>query len=263
MAGLWILESVSGSHEWTINMAILLLDRFLFGAAGSWIPNFSPDVNDPPSKVFVANQTDTGSMMVENGLDQPYAGALVSNTRPLYKLNGKLLKYSAWHYKFRFVKETYENLARFENDLKQCIKSRPNAQTKIRNVANFSTQWNVDTGTFQIDHDPPGWVDSGYMPSVEVTAPDVWHTMDFRYSVDDVALTFSIESLQWDNELYIMPNEHKNIPLSNTNWEECNKLQLQNEGFYTGTVLVEYNDGIMAFSDQPIPTTIPSEESYA
>jgi hypothetical protein len=242
--------------------AILLLDRFLFKAASAWVPNYSPDVNDPPSKVFVASQTDSGSMLVENGLDQPYAGALVSLTGPVYTLNGKLLRYSAWHYKFRFIPETFKNLARFENDCKVCVKSRPNSSTKIRNVANYSTQWNVDTGAFQIDHDPPGWLDSGYVPSPAVTTPGDWHTMDFRFSFDDVALTFSIESVKWDDELYVMPAQHRNIPMSLTNWEACRKLQLQNEGFHAGTVLVEYDDGVMAWSDQPIGSVIPDRESY-
>lgn len=241
---------------------MLLLDRFLFGSAQSWISKISSDVNDKFSKVFVANQTPSGSMTVENGLDIPYGGGLVSNTRPLYNVNGVVLPYGAWHLKFRFIPEVAANIARFETDLKQCRKTRPNASTKIRNVSNFSTQYNFDTGHFEIDHDPPGWVDSGFVVTPDNLAPDVWHTLDFRYYSDDVALTFSILSIKWDDNLYTMPSEHKNIPQSLTNWEACNKFQLQNEGFYPGVTVVEYDDGVAAYSDQPIGPTIPNQESY-
>lgn len=238
-------------------MAKSLVEDGLFRDASAWKSNASDSINKPQSKVFVATQMPSGSMLVENGLDQPYGGALVSLTHDLDTLNGQLLRYCSWRFQFRFPPETYANLARFENDIKICVKTRPNAQTEIRNVANFSTQWNCETGAFQIDHDPPGWVDSGYVPSANVITPDEWHSLHFTYSYDDVALTFSIESVQWDNELYIMPDEHKNIPMQETNWEKCCKYQLQNEGYKPGTVLVEYDDGVMKWSDEPIPPEVP------
>jgi hypothetical protein len=49
------------------------------------------------------------------------------------------------HLRFRWPCWSYKNLARHELDLKVCLKNRPNPQTSIRNVANFSTQWNRDT----------------------------------------------------------------------------------------------------------------------
>jgi len=246
-------------------MPILLLDPCLFKDATSWKSNSSDTINKPQSLLFVATQTATGSLLVQNALDKKYGGALVSKTGK-YPVNPydptQLLPYSAWHFRFRFVPETYDNLARFENDLKGCIKTRPNAQTPIPNVANWSTQWNRETNSFQIDHDPPAWVDSGYYPSAKVTTPDEWHSIDFRFFVDVNALTFSIESIRWDDDFYVMPEEHRHIPLQQTNWEQCAKYQLQNEGLAPGTVLIEYDDGIAAWSDQPIGDEIPSRESY-
>jgi len=243
-------------------MAILLLDRFLYKAAGAWVSNSGPNINDPASVLYVATQQHDGGMVTHNALDKEYAGALVSLTHAVPSYGGKLLHYAAWHYMFRFVPETYGNLARFENDIKVCVKSRPNSSTQIRNVCNWSTQWNVDTGAFQLDHDPPTWVDSGYVPSDAVTTPDDWHSLDFRYSFDDVALTFSIESVKWDDERYMVPSEHRNIPMQSTNWEQCTKFQHQTEGFEKGTVLIEFDEGVMAWSDQPIGAVIPERESY-
>jgi hypothetical protein len=61
----------------------------------------------------------------------------------------------------------------------------------------------------------------------------------------------------------VLPPEHRNIPLSLTNWEACTKFQLQTEGYRAGTVLEEYTQGVMAWSDAPIPAIIPTEETYA
>jgi hypothetical protein len=241
-------------------MSILLLDRFLFKPAIAWVPVSGIDINDPPSAVFLGTQTPTNSMLVHNGLDVPWGGALLSLTRPLPVLDGELLRYSAWRFRFRFIPETYDNLARFENDKKTCIKSRPNAETKIRNVCNYSTQLNFDTGEIEIDHDPPAWLGSGFFP--RHTEPDIWHALDYRFSFDPEPLTFSIDSIQWDDELYVMPEEHRNIPMSETNWEECDKYQIQNEGYEPGTVLIEFDDGLGVYSNEPIPAEIPSQESY-
>jgi hypothetical protein len=240
---------------------ILLLDRFLCNA-GIWVPNSGPSINDPPSLLFIATPMGDNDMTVQNALDKPYAGALVSNTGSPYNVNGVDLTYSAWHFEFMFLAETFANLARFETDCKACWTSRPNSNTKIRNVANYSVQWNRDTGEVQIDHDPPAWVGSGFLPTDAMTAPDVWHSLDFRYSANLTALTFSIDSINWDGTVYNLPPEHKNIAFSNTNWERCRKLQYQTEGYGPGTVLFRARNGAFAWSNQPIPATIPQHESY-
>jgi hypothetical protein len=247
-------------------MAIILLDRFLFKAAAAWKGNTSDSINKPQSLQFFATQTSAGSMLVHNHLGEPWAGGLVSLTRPLPNLNGQLLRYQAWHVKFRFPGETYDDTARHEMDNKTCFKTRPNSQTWIRNVANWSTQWNRDTGEMQIDKDPPAWQGTGWFPKASCTTPDDWHTFDWRMRFDEIAMTFSIDSMKWDDDLWVNDNpEFQDIPAQNTNWEECVKYQLQTEGWTgPGTVLVEYDEGVAAHSSEPIPMDLfPTQESYA
>jgi hypothetical protein len=248
-------------------MAILLLDRFLFKVADAWVSNSGDSINKPPSLQFLATQAKSGSMLVHNHAGEPWAGALVSLNRPLptnpYDPT-QLLRYQAWHLKFRFIPETFDNLARHEMDNKTCFKTRPNSQTKIRNVANWSTQWNRDTGQMQIDKDPPKWVDTGWIPKASVTTPGDWHTFDWRMHFDEIGQTFSVDSMQWDDDYWVNEDpQFQDIPAQNTNWEEVVKYQMQNEAYQQGTVLIEYDEGIAAHSDQPIGTTIPQQESYA
>jgi hypothetical protein len=244
---------------------MLLLDRFLFKVAGNWNTNLSPDVNSPPSLQFLATQQNSGSMLVHNHLSLPWAGGLVSYHRPLPKLNGTLLPYQAWHIRFRFNPDTYDNLARHEMDNKTCFKTRPNPQTKIRNVANWSTQWNRDTGQIQIDQDPAAWKDTGWIPADSVTTPGDWHTFDWRMHFDPVGLTFTIDSMKWDDDLWINTQPaFQNIPAQESNWEEVVSYQLQNEGYLQGTVMVEYDEGVGAHSDEPISMDVfPTKESYS
>jgi hypothetical protein len=80
---------------------------------------------------------------------------------------------------------------------------------------------------------------------------------------DEVAQTFTIDSMQWDDDLWVNEDpQFQNIPAQNTNWEEVVKYQLQNEAYQQGTVLIEYDEGVAAHSDEPIGTTIPTRESY-
>ena len=154
-----------------------------------WKSNSAPDINDPASDHFEATQEDDGSMVVTNCAigDKKFAGALVSHTvmKVPTDANGKQYQYIAFRVRWRWSKAVARQIARHELDLKVCYLTRPpkppgsNENPKIRNVANFSTQWNRDTGQFQIDKDPPGWVDSGYI--VKDIAPDVDHELDYRF----------------------------------------------------------------------------------
>jgi hypothetical protein len=240
---------------------ILLLDRNLQRNVDVWGARTDSSVNPVPADYFGAmSGGDDGTMVVTNGYggDKAYAGGLVSNKRPFPQLNNQPLQYIAMHIEFMWPKYVYGTqqtpfgVARHETDLKVCFKTRPTSTTYIRNVANFSVQWNRDTGEFQIDHDPPAWVGCGFF--VADIAPDVWHSLDFRFFYDPVALTFSILSIQLDGELYEMPKEHQDIPAQNTNWEEVASVQLQNEMFSKGSTIIVYNHVTLGWSDQPIGT---------
>jgi hypothetical protein len=236
---------------------VFYIERDLFANSADWISNKSDSINKPPSDYFEASMTPAGPMLVSNGSLQPWGGALVSRKRGIPSNNGKLLNWLAYRLRFRFPASTAKNVARHELDWKICVKTRPNANTKIRNVANFSTQWNADTGQFQIDLDPPAWVDTGFI--VPEITPDVWHTLEYRFVFDDVALTFSVLSIQYDDQLYMIPENLQDVPMQNTNWEEVASAQNQNEVYDAkSTTTIEYCDGVLAWSDQRI-TMIPPE----
>jgi hypothetical protein len=249
-------------------MALLLLDRFLYAVAGNWVTTSGPDINDPASLLFVATQSGPSSMLVHNALAQPRAGevggALVAYQRPLPRLNGELLRYQAWYFEFRFIKETYDNNARFENDNKTCFLSRPNPTTYIRNIANGSTQYNFDSGEMQADQDPPGWKNIGWRPAPGVMAADVWHVFNHRQHFDEAAETFQIDSLAIDDDGWINQDPSwQNIPAQSSNWETVVAMQHQNAGYNEGTVLIEFRNGIMGHSDEPIgPGPLPQQKSY-
>lgn len=238
-------------------MAETFVERNLFADPSQWISNKSDSVNKPPSAYFEASSGPSG-MLVTNGLIKPWSGAMVSNTiQPPVTTYGRLMHWIIYRLKFRIPGMTAANLARLENDLKVCVKTRPTSTTYIRNVANFSCQWNADSGQWQIDKDPPGWIDTGFI--TETLEPDLWHTLEFRYSFDDEALTFSMLSIQLDDELYEIPENLRNVMMTSTNWEKCRKLQVQTCGYAAqSTVLTEYKDGELAWSDERIPAIPPA-----
>lgn len=246
-----------GTVEERATAPVFYIERDLFDAPVDWKTNKGDSINKPPADYFEASAGNP--MLVTNGSNQAWGGALVSRKRgvPVNSATGKLLNWLAFRIKFRFPKGTVDNTARLETDLKVCVKTRPSADKPIRNVCNYSTQWNNDSGQIQIDLDPPAWVDSGFVIA-EIT-PDVWHTLEYRFTFDDVALTFSILSIQYDDRLYAIPAHLQNVPMSLTNWEQVSSLQLQNEVYAArSTVLVEYDEGVLCWSDQRI-TEIPTE----
>ncbi len=102
-----------------------------------------------------------------------------------------------------------------------------------------------DTGPDTI----PLWINTGYI--VPEIAPNVWHTQTYRFYYDDE--TYSVLSIQLDdNEPYLIPEELRNVLLTNTNWEEIASVQLQNEMWVPGTTQIQYSDIEIAWSDQPI-----------
>jgi hypothetical protein len=234
-------------------VGILLLDRNLQRNVDVWQTRTDSSVNPVPADFYgVMSGGDDGTMVVNCAYagTKNYPGGLASNKRVFPKLNDKLLQYVAMHLEFMWPAWAYQLITHHETDLKVCYKTRPNSTTYIRNVANFSVQWKKETGDFQIDHDPPGWVNCGF--NVPDIAPDVWHALDFRYWYDPVALTFSIQSIKLDDDKYDMPAEHQNIPAQNTNWEEVANPQQQNEIFAKGFSIIQYDHWTIGWSDEPI-----------
>lgn len=237
---------------------VFYVERDLFNNASDWISNKGDSINKPPSEFFEASDhPEDGAMLITNGSTQAWGGALVSRKRPVPVSNGKKLNWLAFRLQFRFPLSTAQNVARLETDWKVCVKSRPNSSTKIRNVANFSTQYNSDSGQMQIDLDPPAWVDSGFV--IPEITPDVWHTLEYRFWFDEAAQVFSVLSIQYDDQVYMIPESLQKVPMQLTNWEEVSSHQLQNEVYAAkSSAVIEYREGVLAWSDQRI-AQIPPE----
>jgi hypothetical protein len=241
-------------------MSTLLLDRKLFAKASSWYTESGDNINKPASDFFMASQVPDGTMLVTNGSNVDWGGALVVNKRALPVLNGKLLPFVGLRLKFMVPYSSMFNLARHEIDLKICIEDRPNETTSIRNVADFSTQWNADQGMFQIDNSSGQWIDTGFI--VETISPDEWHTLDYRFWFDPVAKVFSVLSINYDEELYKIPANLQQVPLMNTNWTRVAAFQVQNEVYHAGSTSVVYDHGVIAWSDEAIAEIPEKTKDY-
>ena len=241
---------------------ILLRDRRIFpGSASTWISNKGPEINKPESDIFKAEDASNGNIVVTNTGREKFCGALVSSTKMNLPTDeaGVPLQFVMMHARYKYPYEVYRNLARHELDHKVCYKTRPpkpaggGENPKIRNVSNFSTQWNRDTGAIQIDLDPPGWVDSGYF--VEDIEPEVWHDYMVQcwYGIDDADPRFSVLSIQLDNnDPYLVPPELQNVAQTLTNWEKCSKGQIQNEFYQPGCTVIQYSIFDFWWSNAPL-----------
>jgi hypothetical protein len=247
----------------------LIIDRDLQLQISEWKSNKSVGINDPPSVYYEAQEGPDETMTVVNAADKKFGGALVSNKRPLPKWDGKtVLQYVSMYIRFKWPAEVYWNIARHELDLKACIKTRKDPDIPERNVMDGSTQWNRDTGQFQIDYQPdptdenpdpiPLWTDTGYV--VKDIAPDVWHDLYMNYWFNKEV--YSVLSIQLDdNPPYMIPEQLQNVILTNSNWEEVSSVQIQNEVYEPGHNLIHYGKVLLAWSDGPI--NLPALLKYA
>jgi hypothetical protein len=240
----------------TTTEGMILLEPQLQRDVANWKGNTGPTINDPPSDYFGAMAGVDGALVVTNayGGDKKFPGGLVSHKKlPPRDAAGKLFQYIAMKVGFKWSRQVHRQIARLELDLKVCYKSRPNSQTKIPNVANLSTQWNRDRKMWQIDEDPPGWIDSGYVVTEEQMAPDVRHTADFRFWYDPDANVFSVCSIDLDDNPYTVPEKLQGVNAQKTNWEEIRSVQLQTENYEPGSSTVVFDLVQLGWSHNPIP----------
>jgi hypothetical protein len=227
--------------------------RGLFDHHGDWKTVLGNDVNDPPSILFMSSAHPDGSMLVTNALDKDWGGGLVSLKLPVPRQpDGTFYVYGALQLQFLFPGAVWHNFARHEIDLKTCIKGSPDPNTQIPNICDWSTQWNRDTGQFQIDKAGGGWIDSGFIVPPDEMTPDEWHEQSYRFWFDPDRGIFSVLSIRFDDRRYEIPEELQNVPLLASNWSEISAYQIQNEGFKPGSTLVQYRNGFAAWSNEPI-----------
>jgi hypothetical protein len=229
-------------------MAYFITDGDLFKKSSNWLSQIGPNINSVPSDSFKASNLPDGTMIVTNVLSQQMAGGLVVNKRPVPKIAGVTLNYIGLDLKVMFPGMTLFNIARHEIDLKLCLQSAPDPNTLIQNVADFSTQMNFSTGTWQIDTATP-WAETAL--KFGTVLPDKWHTLSWRFWHDPVAKIYSVLSMALDGNVSVIPATMQKIPYMKTNWSEVAAFQAQNEGFNPGLTLVLYDAGVLTYSDQP------------
>jgi hypothetical protein len=229
-------------------MAFLIQDRDLFKQSSNWISQIGANINSVPSDAFNAANLPDGTEIVTNALSKKMAGGLVVNKRPIPKIAGVSLNYVGLDLKVKFPALTLFNIARHEIDLKLCVQSAPDENTPIPNTADWSTQMNFSTGTWQIDTTTP-WAETGIKFGTVV--PDTWHALSYRFWHDPVAKIYSVLSIAWDGIVSLIPATMQKIPYLKSNWDEVAAFQVQNEGWNPGVTLVLYDAGVLTYSDQP------------
>ena len=121
-------------------------------------------------------------------------------------------------------------------------------------MANFSSQLNFSTGQWQIDGNPPGWLNTGFKP---IIAPDVWFPISFRYFIDFPNSKFSFLSTTWGAQEFTVPATMQGVPFQITNWQPVSALQIQMEVLNPGSVSTLYQD--LAVSDHSDSTDSAEE----
>jgi hypothetical protein len=235
---------------------LITLEPQLQRDLSNWNGNTAADINDPPSDYFDGMGGPNGTFIVTNSAYKPkkFAGGLVSHKRlPPRDANGNLYQIVAMRVGFMWSKYVDRLIARLEIDLKICFKTRPNSNTKIRNVANCSTQWNRDKQEWQIDEDPPKWIGSGYKVTDAMMQPDIPHVVDFRFWYDPEAAIFSVTSIDLDDNPYSVSEDLQRVAAQNTNWEEVRSVQLQTEIYEPGSASVNFFLVQLGWSHDPIP----------
>ena len=72
-------------------------------------------------------------------------------------------------------------------------------------MANFSSQLNFSTGQWQIDGNLPGWLDTGFKPTIKA-ARIVWFPISFRYFINFPSGKFSFLSTTWGTQEFTVLN---------------------------------------------------------
>ena len=213
-----------------------------------WLMQTGPNINPVPADAFIASLLPSGALKVTNVSSKPLGGALVTCKRPVAPAPASgPLPYMGLDMMVLISSYDLPNLARWELDLKVCLLPAPNANMLIPNVANFSSQLNFSTGQWQIDGNPPGWLNTGFKPIIE---PDVWFPISFRYFIDFPNSKFSFLSTTWGTQEFTVPSTMQGVPFQVTNWQPVSALQIQMEVLNPGSVSTLYQDLAVSYSDQ-------------
>jgi hypothetical protein len=213
---------------------------------GTWVVQTGASVNPIPSSAFIPTLLPSGALKVTNVSTSAFGGALVTNKRPVPSIPGIFLPYLGLDLQVYVSSFDLPVLGRLEIDVKVVSQSAPNASTQIPNVFNFSSQLNLSTGSWQIDTSPPGWIDTGFKPTL---APDTWTPISFRYFIDVPNNKFSMLSTTWGATEFSVPSNLQELPSQTSNWSSVAAIQLQTETLVPGGLNTLYKNIQLTWSD--------------
>lgn len=211
-----------------------------------WLMQTGPNVNPIPADAYIASLLPSGALKVTNVSSKAFGGALVTCKRPLPAVPGIPLPFVGLDMMAYISSFDLPNLARWELDWKGCYIGAPNATTPIPNVPNLSSQLNFSTGQWEIDGNPPGWLPTGFKPTIK---PDVWFPISFRYFIDFPNSKFSFLSTTWGMQEFTVPGNMQGVPFQVTNWQPVSAVQIQMEVLNPGSVSTLYQDLAISYSD--------------
>ena len=219
-----------------------------------WTRETGPDINKIPATNYTAKNVPLGpsgnALLVTNYSAQDGGADLVTTKRPNYAtlFPSYNLNYLRLRMKMFISSIDKLNLGRLETDVKVCmVKSPTSVPPGIPNVANGSTESNFTNGFWQIDGNPPGWLNTTYKPTIPV---DTWFDYYHDIKIDPVAKTFSVLGCRFGNQAYLTPAGMLNVPWQTTQWQGLvAAVQLQLMVFKAGTVNVAYDVIDLVWSD--------------
>lgn len=216
----------------------------------TFITQLGPNINDPASKAFTSTLIPGGILAVTNEADKPMAGGLVTcKTFLPPALNTLDFPYFGLDLELCVSPSSLANLGRLELDVKRWTVGAPGPSSPLANIANESSQLNLQNGQWQIDGNPPGWRKTGFQPPM---SPG-WIPVSFRYHMD--AEKFSFLSASWDRCRFEIPAAMQNVTLETSNWgpQAGCVIQLQTEVIEPGTVTVNFRNLKFLVGDTLIP----------
>jgi hypothetical protein len=97
---------------------------------------------------------------------------------------------------------------------------------------NFSSQFNYQTGAWQISDDKGNWVNTGWKPGK--FQPDIWYGVQFDYSFNLAAKKFAYLGARAGVKQFLVPSALQNISPIPLNWADSCSLQMQLDLSSTG-----------------------------
>lgn len=91
--------------------------------------------------------------------------------------------------------------------------------------ANMSSQFNFNSGMFEIAKADGGWISTGLR--VRRFAPYQWYQLRYDYWFNSVAEKCSLLAMSLNGDQFRIPSPLQNVPMSVTNWADVMTLQIQ------------------------------------